>query len=145
MEAKYYTPTIEEFHVGFQFEYYNELENYAGETIDNEKIVFTVNGKYPLEIIEDWVNNELVRVPYLTKEQIEAEGFEYMEVKYGDWLGFKKTNEDRTKTLISYYTDRKISIGIENAWGDEVFTKFKGTIKNISEFRVLCKQLNIKK
>jgi len=77
MKAQYYTPTIEEFHIGFEFEM----------TDTQEKVVFTTNCPYPIEIIEDFIIRKLVRVKHLDREDIESFGF-VVKSDYGAGTSF---------------------------------------------------------
>jgi hypothetical protein len=154
MEIKYYTPTIDEFCVGFEYEYFNEFSN-----------------KYEIEIVsvEDIVDNplfesielnrkqySLLRVKYLDKEDIESLGFTFIPV------GNKLQNGDIYKTNLYEYgmystgDSYTILINLPNNeywhissnvnWvGDpsNMSTIFIGNIKNKSELKKLLKQLGI--
>lgn len=99
MEDKYYTPEIEEFYIGFEFEYRHQGMNGAtyGYIIDN--IEYTLNGEsdftpwqkcndfsekfgdYNLDSItdlENYIKKNLVRVKYLDAEDIKEVGFRYV-------------------------------------------------------------------
>lgn len=115
---KYYTPEIEEFHVGF--EYYLKGEN-------NKRILST----------NCTVDTELSRVKYLDKEDIESLGFEGQKAnsvyfkKNGYRLVHWLDKPVRITTILKLYSD-----------GDEEVI-FKGIIRNKSELKRLLKQLNI--
>lgn len=146
---KFYTPSIEEFHVGFEYEWdKNGSDNW-------EKKTFDVN--WYLDRFEEEVHNERIRVKSLDREDIELEGWEIDEVSssYGGafrfvingglwpknnmrgvWMDADKNNT--TKIEISSTTDGY------NIDGPNYTKVFQGTIKNLSEFRRITKQLNIK-
>lgn len=119
MENKYYTPTIEEFHVGFEYEYkYSD----KGWTFKVYEPHFTINN---VEV------EEYCRVKHLDKEDIESLGFEQIE-----YDTYKKENiyielNMEYKTFISAIKQGESSI------------LFQGTIKNKSELKKLLKQLGI--
>lgn len=99
-EKRYYTPTIEEFHAGFEYEAKSLKDNtwhplvWGIERDHNNRI------KDVLAQMEFFINTGQIRVKYLDKEDIEALGWKY--VKTGDEfsnvaLYFKiRTNEGFT-------------------------------------------------
>ena len=131
-ESKYYTPEIEEFHVGFEYEHKNLPD---GE--DAEWFPHTFN-KY----CDAQVHNSMSRrVKHLDREDIESLGFITYENRPADiargFRGFNKgdyhisTNEGSNRIHISkILSERSESI-------------FNGTIKNKSELKRLLKQLGI--
>lgn len=130
MENKYYTPTIEEFHIGFEFEILTE--NKYWET--------TYIGKYELNTIAANINSnfkDYYRVKYLDKEDIESFGFsnvigDIYFLKVGKLFPVKLQQLEYNKIIIFYpeYFNR-----------GEIL--FQGIIKNKSELKVLLKQLSI--
>jgi len=72
----HYTPTIEEFHPGFEFEH--QVISYCGSSVEWVKTIFTpsdsVDGLFK-GLPNDWY--ELPRVKYLDREDIESLGFVY--------------------------------------------------------------------
>lgn len=81
MENKYYTPTIEEFHIGFEYEWLDEEGNWNKENT-------------PTEITPDGYDEQEygLRVKYLNKEDIES-------------LGFKKSLKSQWAGWDDYYTE----------------------------------------
>lgn len=129
MENKYYTPSIQEFHVGFEFEYYD------GE--DKEYIVFNENCGYPLEIIKDWIIKERIRVKRLDQEDIEELGWKYDHDNFYDYDIFQMLVTPNPYNIqifnnMAYYNGDKRSERI-----------FWGIIKNKSELKKLMVQLGI--
>ncbi len=134
----YYTPTIEEFHVGFEYEIY---------TLDTNNLKHKwkkFNVPFRTDTLEQLLASEFPpRVKYLDKEDIESLGFV-----------FKKETE-------SSYVKDNITIHVYDAkrWNTEndtitIFKRdlirtvgktiiFSGTIKNKSELKRLLKQLGI--
>lgn len=139
MENKYYIPNIEDLRVG----YLCEIHNY-NEFNEDEWVGCVIGEAYNSK---DSLRNresvtlpfpELLRTPYLTKEQIEKEGWNLvgeLDLKnhyYGNFI--KNGNELRFWTNDSYV---------------EIFDKYEdilyqGTCPSINEFRTICKLLNIK-
>ena len=132
MKNKYFTPDMEDFHIGYECE------------ISTPTI--WKSGKFP-EILE--LNSELdefskdslmkaahaiLRVPYLTKEQIEAEGWT-KEKSY-----FIKNN------IYLFFEDKFLVIDSGNPFSWEAIDSeilFKGKCKDINTFRKICKLLEI--
>jgi len=127
MSEKYYTPTIEEFYVGFEYEvkWYNGKEDV-----------------WSKRSITDWyqeLENES-RVKYLDKEDIESLGWKHVGGKMLNGAMQNYAISDRPYIL--YYAENNktylsIDIGYE---GTQIF---RGAIKNKSELKKLMKQLGI--
>lgn len=141
---KYYTPSLEEFHVGFEYEYEtwtkgkwekSEIEEY-GEGGD------TGHG-YSISL-EDKIEDNKIRVKYLDKEDIEN-------------LGFTQITDDCFNLPIKEYRGRLnqevrvlvretilIYLALDSNLGDkDNIVLFTGTIKNKSELKTLLKWLGI--
>ncbi len=144
MENKYYIPTPEDFRIGFEFEcrplvfgvneneyadrYVVKIIQYGGE-IDNIKI--RQNGR-----------GDVVRVSYLTKEQIEAEGWIGYEEQYSIFLVFeKRIGDDEVLSLV--YGFNAHTLHIEKLTTDGGSEIFNGKCRCINDFRLICKMLEI--
>jgi len=140
-QTKYYTPTLEEFHVGFEFEILERNTNAWIRLTFNEysslSDVYTTTGHNKFSAIEAIKNNNL-RVKCLDKEDIESLGFVLEVVPCGedtefDELGIRKINE--TAYYGSFYT-KEITQNIE-------ICRIIFTIKNKSELKKLLQQIQI--
>jgi hypothetical protein len=127
-DNKYYTPKIEEFHVGFEYEFVD------GDSEDWEKDI--ISSKYDLkEVMGNLFLN--FRVKYLDREDIESLGFKFDKF----WI----REEKGSIYLFNFYgltyfnSTRTIKIWLRDT--DECI--FAGTIKNKSELKRLLKQLGI--
>jgi hypothetical protein len=123
MESKYYTPTIEEFHVGFIFES-QDIENAQwGECICTPGF-----GAFDEDI--NSLEEGRIRVKYLDKEGIESLEFKQEGKIYKDKWG-------NSLELTGYpnYDCRIILVYSSR--------KFEGKIKNKSEFKRILKQLGL--
>ena len=165
MEDKYYTPEIEEFHVGFEYEIYgtyasNNIEGVWLPVVYEEDLVnltddsFTVN----LSRFNYRIAKKTIRVKYLDREDIESLGFEYdgkscldetwekEESIVDTWSYYVDTTEDKEK-YYSLYSQGKLCYitytAYQNSVGSTVDQIFKGTIKNKSELKKVLKMLNI--
>jgi len=131
MSEIYYIPSIEDFHVGFEYEL----------SIDNE---WHNCGYHPIDMAEaerflSQLNDGLIRVKYLDKEDIES--LKYVQTKFDGVLNF---NKDSIGICWMENCPSNITITDTNLNGN-VPTKilFNGIIRNISELKVLLKQLGI--
>ncbi len=132
---KYYTPSIEEFHIGFEYE-----EKYDSKNWDKREFIYSEHiDSYGEDCLDDFIIEGIVRVKYLDKEDIESLGFECIKDNV-----FRL---DKDLLEVFDYTDGTIRIW----WNDEDDSfddyihqpVFWGIIKNLSELKVLLKQLGI--
>jgi len=154
-EKKYYTPEIEEFHVGFEYESKTKPSNDWRPRITNiyrDNIILNdaLNGKCELE----------VRVKYLDQADIEELGWQIRKEAEGtnpylyrlkpQKLIFPHNPELHTvylaQTTSSYkrcliYLQQDSIIGVEKNMPEILL--FNGIIKNKSELKRLMKQLGI--
>tara|TARA_R110000868_G_scaffold14173_3_gene66100 strand:- start:2350 stop:2757 length:408 start_codon:yes stop_codon:yes gene_type:complete len=130
INSKYYTPEIEEFHVGFEYEITNGYE-WVKKIFSKEDLK-----SFLYEQLENGINQQHIRVKYLDKEDIESLGWsdyippqEYNHVwKKGNfWISVWFNNEIP-----------KVRITFKN-----LFFLFDGNIKNKSELKKLMQQLEI--
>lgn len=133
---KYYTPTIEEFHIGFEYEYLDEKGDWIKDV--------------PIEITPDDYDEQSygLRVKYLDKEDIESLGFKSKSPR-SDMKHHHYFWKDAPGKL-GYWTEVSIDfrwgykdISIKGVRGYENDYLFRGIIKNKSELKQILKQLNI--
>ena len=156
METKYYTPEIEEFHIGFEYSADRSSDKWEADifTIDSD-----ING------LSEMLNENLIRVKYLDREDIESfrwlfkhfSPFEGKETSSLQRLVFSGSFETRfgleefgmiyvpsTSHLLIWrvYDDLQVE-----AITDGVLvikqTLFAGTIRNKSELKRIMKMINI--
>lgn len=150
MKDKYYTPTKEEFYIGFEYEVLQK----APEPNSPTSLHFT----FLPELTEDtWFKYKYpdpflgynldklfkvndIRVKYLDKDDIEDLGFKHL----GD-NNFLLRNDNCDWSRIEMQLDEKnTNIEIGNCMSyEDYMCFFNGSIKNKSELKVLLKQLNI--
>ena len=125
--SKYYTPSIEEFHVGFEYEssYLEDYDTWKKEIIDTVDV-----GYFYSTYTGDAVPTEF-RVKYLDREDIESLGFECMG---GNWY-----HDNKAYQIIGTWESIEISRG-QHEYRDVLF---KGTTKNKSELKKILKMLGI--
>lgn len=177
-EQKYYTPSIEEFHHGFEYEtrgmpshdWCKKTLNDAGDfaIVDRIQNMFNLKQKlekydgswdkmldaenamlplgFPKAVVEDFkAPSDFYRVAFITREQIEAEGWLILEryspaanISFSLQILSERGGEFDIISLIYNPYSHWVLVTQNNT------PRFSGTIRNISEFRVLCKQLGIK-
>lgn len=142
---KYYVPSIEEFHVGFECEIRmiqdpNGIWNFCKEGNYKKYIVVASN----IYVISTIINeNDYIRVKYLDKQDIEECGFIYdNELKFPNG-SYKSTVVEFLKNeyCLSRIDVNEIMI---SKYIDGVFDKlFIGVIKNKSELKRVLKMIGI--
>ena len=151
---KYYTPEIEEFHVGFECEIQSSWGMQKGiyPSILREDTLtgFQLQKIGETETLKKVISG--IRVKYLDKEDIESCGFGNYKKSVCAWYELEGHFEDSfasygywTKIrLIHCESDNKIKIlAFEHSWDEEETVLFQGKIKNKSELKKLLKKLNI--
>lgn len=150
MENKYYTPTIEEFHVGFEYEIgkYTKVEDNSDDITyhkftfpDLPRIGIDYNTRDPFEKLKSF---KYLRVKYLDREDIESLGFrrEFDKFRPVDIFCGHLPNDSEAISHVSYNFDSKI-LFIQNNQYEDNSTIFLGTVKNKSELKQLLKQLKV--
>ena len=153
--SKYYTPSLNEFHTGFEYEVYvPEKEIWSKE-------VFFLNTSHINVIkyvdIQDENTLERARVKYLDKEDIEKLGFKDTLLKHDTTAIFKsdyKTSRGQEIGLLYTYNSNWCLIFAgdfgRTEWEEGKNTYqvngnlFAGFVKNKSELKKILKMLNIK-
>jgi hypothetical protein len=143
-EYKYFTPSIEDIRVGYEC----ELLEVSGKLLtgsipDTKWVTYKVENSYDFNSIWDLYNEGKqtnIRVPYLTKEQIEAEGW-----KEGQLEGYEKeiTKDSYYSLRLNENNNIVINKSFIEGWS-WVWTPFySGECKDINTFRYICKLLKI--
>lgn len=144
MNNKYYTPTIEEFHIGFEYE---ELINFD---------MLSIRPNDHIDRVE-WCKMDMKDIEFMSLNEIRSKlEFESIRVKYLDEkdiedLGFIKllaniyTLKDKVKGPIrlQYFENANYLAVFYPGYSNTGIQLFQGIIKNKSELKVLLKQLNI--
>ncbi len=162
----YYTPKIEEFHEGFEYEQKNMFGDGTVKTTEQYNLAEWEKRIFGLDIYP-YLNRTMtgynsknlppaVRVKYLDRDDIESLGWRFFgcplkeDLETCDFpivyqiLGEKKQMEN-SPTLATLCQRREgiYDIFKSPAMPTEATMKFKGMIKNKSELKKLMKQLNI--
>lgn len=139
-ENKYYTPSIEEFHIGFEYEWLQENKEWKKE---NSPIEITIDGfelqKYGL------------RVKFLDKTDIKLLGWVFEEEKDGKLIfskseGFFKTYLSLANRNNIPYVKIWMLLRFKNDESDTISNmyKFQGYIKNISVLKNILELIEAK-
>ena len=143
MENKYFTPDIEDFYIGYEYE--QGLVDSDWFTTGWEKRI--IDEQSNLKLIKEYPS--LHRVPYLTKEQIEAEGWEYKHthkdlIYYDERIFFEKRKSNKKEDIwtlqLEYYKNNLVRIQIDQGHD---WKRFLGECKDINTFRKIIKLLKI--
>lgn len=147
MNNKYYTPEVEEFHVGFEYEIFiPEKYEWCKET-------FYLNQGHIDQIrfvdIQDGSFKNPIRCKYLSHEDILSLGFiQDVRTKHNEYLYTVISEEiDAYKTIYRLTIDFD-EIVIEVSDADSYFKGdilFRGDVKNKYELKILLHQLNIQR
>lgn len=122
-DDKYYVPDIEDFRIGYEYEKSN----------DENKSEWRVEIKdWDFEGLDFYLREGMIRVPYLTHEQIKNEGWTYTP----DFNHYYKNIDDEKGYGIDFFEDYMII----SDCGEPIF---RGIIKSINEFRYISKLLKI--
>jgi hypothetical protein len=132
MENKYFTPDIEDISVGCEFEMDDTWGGWKKLTLTKDLLAHPMIGLGSGNERSPWYHK--IRVPYLTKEQIEAEGWK-PEKSY-----FRKNN------LYLFFENNELEIefGEPFTWdASDSDVRYKGECKDINTFRKIIKLLKI--
>ena len=160
MQNKYYTPDLEDLRIGYEFEFYqgyssesdykpnteNEKEEYWKKDIFTKDDALShndYNAGYFAELIKD-TERGYIRVPYLTKEQIEKEGWQYpftIDISILDRIELVK-DIDNDRIILRYNIENKNLI-LQQKYHKDTPILFNGFCKSINEFRTIMKLLKI--
>lgn len=157
MENKYFTPDIEDIRVGYECEYMSPSLGWIKLIVADYHFKTNIpegyNGISIFNISEYLKQENWIRVPYLTKEQIEAEGWKPVDLKgFAYRYGVPSFRHGFTKgNFIAVLDTRKYHIEISAAdvtlidFLPEFPEMFRVTIpcKDINTFRYICKLLGI--
>lgn len=141
-ENKYYTPTQEEIHFGFEFEArYKDKPWVKG--IADEDFFDTDFDTAPVVrfgAVDNKRSDVEFRVKYLDKEDIESEGFEFLRTN-------EKVNLFQRNIIFIKHRIEDNWIEIENNRGSAMHLRgdvfFSGKINNKSEFKKILKMIGV--
>ena len=130
MKDKYYTPSIEEFHVGFEYEY-------------DGKCVFQRD--MSISFMDYLISNGKIRVKYLDKQDIESLGFIHKKYKQDEYSEMRIYIGQKFEIQFFGWN---ISEANKHIRGNmhiylQEEAHFMGTVKNKSELKKILKQIGV--
>jgi len=144
-DLEYYVPSIEEFHPGFEYEHLSDglfedsIEDFWGwynRCFGEDSFDIDI-------VIEEFKKeSERFRVKYLDKEDIESLGFKFVYNRNG----VDTFSLDKEKRVLDYnYKTKKLIllIGDSETYYHNCQTIFDGHINNISELKIILKQIGV--
>lgn len=144
---KYYTPSIEEFHAGFEYEIYEpnyevnsnpcmwKPQTFEEYTFDSE--IETIDGEMPFSC---GIYEGIIRVKYLDIEDLESLGFKQIDTSW-----FNGIKEDKHIQLsLGYVQDDKGSDMLPLVTIYHMDIIFNGIVKNKAELKNILKMINVK-
>lgn len=145
MENKYFTPDLEDIRFGYECEVFGQTTTKLIKNVDFHKVIvdlhMEVGQKIGINQIPNLIKKRFIRTPYLTKEQIEAEGWEFIKHHAGtEGYDFEK---DEYSLYVDFDFRGEIYLKIYNGEHYEEFNYFSGKCKDINTFRKICKLLEI--
>ncbi len=152
----YYTPTIEEFHVGFEYEYNSSDKKHWTTCIIDKRDMTSSNIDWcapnGIEDAFEQIETNGIRVKYLDQFDIESLGWEFKseyiayykhKLYVHEFWGPPESRTEHKERYKLFFRKGEITISNDQIYDDyEKF--FQGTIKNKSELIKLMQQLNIK-
>jgi len=142
MNNKYYTPEIEEFHVGFEFESnyisFSKDGNWTKVILGKNDINYEEISWFYTSYIGDAVPTEF-RVKHLDREDIESLGWEHTGGKMSP--GATQYYEKNGMSL-DYSENNKILSIYSERYNWET-CKFDGTVRNKSELKKVLKMIGV--
>jgi hypothetical protein len=143
MENKYYVPELKDFYPGFEYEQYapGTGDDWKKETFG----LWAEETRFIRAVYEKGYESGWIRVPYLTKGQIEAEGWTYTGRTIDMWFekegSFEIGSWTSYKIRIHYGTDHRLFINAVDVGNEESI--FQGECKSINEFRTIMRWLKL--
>lgn len=152
-ENKYYQPDISEFHIGFEYEVFDEENEVCSNKIFPEDFICTGTPTEP-DLVELFYSGlKGTRVKYLDRQDIEELGFKNNNEGYEEGLvsrnEFIRIIEEEIISIKTYWNqggqDRENLIRIFKGikYNYPYYEIFRGDIKNKTELKKLLKQLGL--
>lgn len=144
-ENKYFTPNVEDIHVGYELEIlegfnWNKYIVPSTSAMYNKKKdeITPMFAEYTKIIHYLLYERDLIRVPYLTKAQIEKEGWK--EIHDEEYI---KDDKKEGRWWFNNNAVTEWQSTFEFRYGGCNHVKFQGECKDINTFIFVCKLLNI--
>lgn len=136
----YYTPTPEEFHIGFEFEIKLIGVDDGREYWEKNNFPDYFRNQDWRQHLQQYINSEKICVKHLDQADIENLGWEWAKAEFIH-DGYKLGDYELIPSLAAAYGPNVYVIYMNQ--GPNKFVKFSGTIKNKSELKKLMRQIGI--
>ena len=139
MKNKYYTPDIEDLRVGYECEVYSFNIGGFDITLQRDWFKFIISNEKDLIDTIKLISLDLVRTPYLTKEQLKIEGWIIEEIEpLNPFIKGKKDSKELLFNRDNYELHLTNQISL-----NAIKLLYNGECKSINDFRYICKLLKI--
>lgn len=142
LEIKYYTPSLDEFRLGFEYEIFEDFDHYP--TKEWHKQVYGKDGANPEDfgyITQSNIENKTVRVKFFSHQDLVE-------------LGFKESGDEPEERFDSYNGNTAIQLYFDDKFHDDNVgvgitiykdscVVFNGYVKNKFEMKRLIAQLKL--
>lgn len=144
LKEQYYIPDISDLRVGYECEVW-------GYSSENGNSYIKVKLPQGIKITQEYFIQSRIKTPFLTKEQIEAEGFVFKSRSIDYWFEkegwFEIGNEKsptpwRTNKIMIHYGlehDHRLFVSVND--GGDQHSLFEGYCPSVNEFRQIMKML----
>ena len=142
MENKYYTPNIEDIRIGYEMEWLHKANENSfildGVEIDTWFPWDYDSQGFSIKAFKRFIENNTIRTPYLTDQQIVNEGWEPKEV-FGDYVCiYQKVTKEKGFELVYNFEKHTLMFRKLYFYGlDEEYTNTK-----LSHDSLECKSIN---
>jgi len=133
--SKYYTPTIEEFHVGFI--------SYTKWPDDGKWHPFTMGNGNTIQEMERLIREGRIKVKHLDREDIESLGFKVNMMTSPISFEYAFYEKECKGIIRVSLLESENLVFIKKMYEKDVRRLFRGTIKNKSELKRLLKQIKL--
>ena len=140
---EYYIPTINEFHIGFNYE-----QKKSGKW---QPLTLDAKGLFKIGMIENWLISNKIRVKRLTGEDIVNMSFSFNSTNnIRNWYILEGNFETpgtpyKITKYVLMHDPGQHYLHIEGFFGNtSEGVLFEGHVNNINEFQKILKQINIK-
>jgi hypothetical protein len=144
---KYFKPTLEDIRVGYELEYHNWSIDEAGESeLNYDWWEATILKPDNVETFMKYGIKGGVRVPFLTKEKLQEEGWTFLDDTDSTEYFENRFSVYKDKYVVAFFkTDGILCVTERETDGIlDTYILYRGLCPSINEFRMILKFLNIK-
>ncbi len=155
MENKYFTPDIEDLHIEYECEIYGQCTSKLIKKVEWHPVKVNDSPEMSKYVgilqCKKLIKTHHIRVPYLTKEQIEAEGWTSFITEYKGETNLENMNyiffNEKVNYMLGwYFNTNQIALLVRDpSLVKDYYTEptFRGECKDINTFRKIIKLLGI--